>query len=74
MIRPLNLVTGTKITSHALVQGLIKNRELIDGTERPHTGSTGNQIRRTEVEKGQAQEFDNLLDRLMQEMRERIER
>ncbi len=62
-ISPLNLIPGTEITNHALVQGLIKGRELIDGTEKPHIGSTGSQIRRTEDEKNQAQEFDNLLSR-----------
>lgn len=56
-IQPLNFIPGVEITNHALVAGIIDEKSLIDGTERPYVGSTGGQIRREKKEKSKAEEF-----------------
>jgi hypothetical protein len=60
-IQPLNLIPGVEITNHAIASGVITEREIIDGTERPFVGSTGGQIRRESQEKVQALPFVNPL-------------
>lgn len=60
-IQPLNFIPGVEITNHAMNHGLIKKEELIDGTERPHVGSTGKQIMMARREKDKPREFRNLL-------------
>lgn len=61
-IQPLNLIPGVPITNDALEQGVIKEDEMINGTERPFVGSTGGAERRVRAEKIQAQTFVNLLE------------
>ncbi|MDP3697464.1 MAG: radical SAM protein [Candidatus Taylorbacteria bacterium] len=61
-IQPLNLIPGVDITNHALVQGIITEQELIDGSERPLLGATGEQIKRAKKEKTKARPFVNYLD------------
>ena len=68
-IQPLNLIPGVDITNHALVQGILTEQELIDGSERPVVGSTGKQDRRSKEEKTKALPFishlhDENLDRI----------
>lgn len=60
-IQPLNLIPGVDITNHALVQGIITEQELIDGSERPLLGATGQQIKRAKEEKTKARPFVNYL-------------
>lgn len=60
-IQPLNLIPGVDITNHALARGEINKQELIDGTERPVTGSTGKQDQRVKQEKAEALSFVNHL-------------
>ena len=61
-IQPLNLITGVPITNDALEQGIVTERELIDGTERPFTGSTGGLEKRTRQEKQTAPVFTNYFE------------
>ena len=61
-IQPLNLIPGVDITNHALVQGILTEQELIDGSERPLLGATGRQIKRAKEEKTEARPFVNYLD------------
>ncbi len=61
-IQPLNLIPGVEITNHALVQGTIDKKSLIDGTERPYVGSTGGQVRREKKERQDAEQFVDLLE------------
>ena len=61
-IQPLNLIPGVDITNHALVQGILTEQELIDGSERPLLGATGRQIKRAKEEKTEAQPFVNYLN------------
>ena len=60
-IQPLNYIPGVEITNHALEQGKIDKKSLIDGTERPFVGSTGGQIKREKQEEMHAERFENLL-------------
>lgn len=61
-IQPLNFIPGVEITNHALVAGVIDEKSLLDGTERPFVGSTGGQVRREKEEKVNAEEFVNLFE------------
>lgn len=61
-IQVLNYIPGVEITNHALNTGLLTQQQLIDGTERPFTGSTGQHIRNVAGQKERAKEFVNLLD------------
>lgn len=58
-IQPLNLIPGVEVTKNALESGIINEKELIDGTERPFLGSIGKQIRREVAEKIRALPFEN---------------
>ena len=60
-IQPLNFIPGVDITNHALAQEVITKQELIDGSERPMIGSTGQQDRRGKKEKLEALPFVNYL-------------
>lgn len=59
--QPLNLIPGVHMTQKALDDGIIDEKSLIDGTERPHVGSTGGEVKRMREEKAKAQPFVNLL-------------
>jgi len=61
-IQPLNFIPGVDITNHVLAQGSITKQGLIDGSERPVTGSTGKQDRRPKQEKTKALPFTNHLN------------
>ena len=61
-IQPLNLIPGVPITNDALEQGVIKEEEMIDGTERPFVGSTGGAEKRARAERLEAKEFVNLIE------------
>lgn len=60
-IQPLNFIPGTEMTNQALNERLINVHQLIDGSEKPHTGSTGIQIKIGPSEKFQMKEFTNIL-------------
>lgn len=59
--QPLNLIPGVEITNHAIVQGLIDEKKLVDGTERPHVSAIGAQRTRESQERRQALPFTDLL-------------
>lgn len=61
-IQPLNYIPGVKLTEEALESGIINHHMLLDGTERPFVGSTGEAGRRIKREKTRASEFKNLLE------------
>lgn len=61
-IQPLNFIPGVPITNDALEQGIITEHDLIDGTERPFTGSTGNLEKRTRQEKLAPRGFKNYFE------------
>lgn len=61
-IQPLNYIPGVKLTEEALESGLINHQMLLDGSERPFVGSTGEVGRRIKKEKTLAREFINLLE------------
>lgn len=58
-IQPLNFIPGVELTNHAVQSGILTEREIIDGTERPFVGSTGGQARREKTEQKRALEFEN---------------
>lgn len=60
-IQPLNFIPAVETTDLALVEGLLTEQEVFDGTERPFVGSTGKQMHREKLERNQALQFSNVL-------------
>lgn len=61
-IQPLNFIPGVEITNHALIAGVVTEKQMLDGTERPFLGATGRQKGREQAERTEALQFVNLLE------------